>query len=254
MHPLERRQPGDVHEQAGVVGRPDVDVERPASSSSQHHESVLGPRSGSDALTHQKAALDLFRAAGCEPEAVDHVVFTHLDGIGMGAITDGAPAGEESWRPAFANADLIVSETEYEYLVGRTDEVSGAAAFAQLDDQGIVRAVETPHEILPGVTLRLTGAHSPGHCCVELESGTARAVIIGHLAISPLHAAVGVSSNHLDGEAAWHALASILDGAALDGALVAGSLWPTPGAARISGTDPYVLVPAAPSATPVSSA
>ena len=211
-------------------------------------------RSGSDAVTHQRAAFDLLRAAGCESEAVDHVVFTHLDGIGMAVLADGAPAGDESWTPAFANADLLVSETEYEHIAGRPEEIGGAAAFAQLDALGVVRPVETPHEIISGVTLRLTGAHSPGHCCIDIESDGDRAVIVGHLAISPLHAAVGVSSNHLDSEAAWRELAQILDDAARDDALVAGSLWPTPGAAHVVGTDPYVLVPAAPSATPVSSA
>lgn len=211
-------------------------------------------RSGSDALTHQKAAFDLLRAAGCEPEAVDHVVFTHLDGIGMAVLADGAPAGNESWTPAFANADLLVSETEYAYIVGQPDELGGAAAFAQLDALGVVRPVETPHAILPGVTLRLTGAHSPGHCCVDIESDDVRAVIIGHLAISPLNAAAGVSSNHLDSEAAWHELSRILDEASSDGTLIAGSLWPAPGAARVSGTHPYVLLPAAPPAMPISSA
>ena len=211
-------------------------------------------RAAPDAVDHQTAAFDLLRAAGCDPDAVDHVVLTHLDGIGMAALTDGASDGEESWTPAFANANLIVSESEYAHIVGQTSTDIAATAFAQLDAQGVVRPVETPHEIMPDVTLRLTGAHGPGHCCVEIESGADRAVILGHLAISPLHAAVGVSSNHDRPEAAWQELSRILDEAALDGALIAGSLWPAPGAARVSTTDPYVLTPAPTWATPVSSA
>ena len=209
-------------------------------------------RSGPGAVGHQKAAFDLFRAAGHDPDTVDHVVFTHLDGIGMAALADGADAGDEAWTPAFPNADLIVSAQEYAHLAGETD-VGGLAAFNRLDELGIVRPVETPHQLLPDVMLCLTGAHSPGHCRIEIESGGDRAVLIGHLAISPLHAAVGVSANHNDPRLAWQEFSVVLDDAARDDALVAGSLWPAPGAARVSGTDPYVLTPAPPSPAPITS-
>jgi glyoxylase-like metal-dependent hydrolase (beta-lactamase superfamily II) len=201
-------------------------------------------RSGPTAVDHQTAAFDLLRATGVEPESVDQLVLTHLDGIGMAALADGAPEGEETWTPAFPHADVIVSESEYDYIASRPVDLMGADGFAALDDAGVVRPVAVPHEIAPGVTLRPTGKHSPGHCCVHIESGTRRAVMIGHLAISPLHAARGVSANHHDSEGAWNELRTVLDDAAHDGALVAGSLWPAPGAARVTATEPFELVPA----------
>lgn len=201
-------------------------------------------RSGQGAVDHQTAAFDLLRAAEVEPESVDQVVLTHLDGIGMVALADGSPAGEETWTPAFPRADVVISQPEYDYISSGPVDLGGADAFTALDAAGVVRPVTAPYEIAPGVTLRPTGKHSPGHCCVHIESGISRAVMIGHLAISPLHAAAGISANHQDPEGAWTELRRVLDGAADDNALVTGSLWPLPGGARVTATDPYRLVPA----------
>jgi glyoxylase-like metal-dependent hydrolase (beta-lactamase superfamily II) len=201
-------------------------------------------RTGPEAVDHQNTAFDLLRAASCGPADVDQVVLTHLDGIGMAALADGAPAGAETWAPAFPRAEVVISQNEYDFATTRPADLMGAEAFAQLDARGVVRPVSTPHEVTDGVTLRQTGAHSPGHCCIDIESEGERAVLLGHLAISPLHAAVGVSTNHVDRAGAWTALATDLNQACEDGALVAGSLWPYPGAAQVTETDPFVLVPA----------
>lgn len=218
---------------------------------SSHQTIVIDPcgasdpflRTGPEAVDHQIAAFDLLRAASCEPADVDQVVLTHLDGIGMVALADGAPAGTETWSPAFPDAEVVISQDEYDFVATGPADLMGADAFAQLDARGVVRPVLTPYEIADGVTLRQTGAHSAGHCCIDIESEGERAVLLGHLAISPLHAAVGASTNHVDRAGAWTALAADLNRAAGDGALVAGSLWPYPGAARVTAIDPLVLVP-----------
>jgi len=204
-------------------------------------------RSGRDAVGHQEAAFASLRAAGCEPSDVDAVVLTHLDGIGMAALADGSPAGEEEWTPAFADAPVVVSQAEYETIAadlqGDEPELMGAVAFAALDALDAVRPVATPHELAPGVTLRLTEGHGPGHCVVDIESDGGRAVMLGHLAVSPLHAGRGVGALHVDPDRAWSELCGVLDAAAGDDALVMGALWPHPGAARVSATDPYALRP-----------
>lgn len=205
-------------------------------------------RRGPEAVGHQEAAFASLRAAGCEPSDVDAVVLTHLDGIGMAALADGSPAGEEQWTPAFTDAPVIVSRPEYETIADDLQadepELMGAVAFAALDALGAVRAVATPHELAPGVTLRLTEGHGPGHCVVEIESDGERAVMLGHLAVSPLHAGRGVGALHVDPDRAWTELCGVLDDAARDGALVMGALWPHPGAARVGAADPYELRPA----------
>ncbi len=200
-------------------------------------------RTGPDAVGHQEAAFAALGAAGVEREAVDIVVLTHLDGIGMAALADGGPAGEEQWTPAFPNAGVVVSEAQYWWLDAPSFEPSGMAAFTQLDAAGMVLPTPTPSELAPGLTLRLTADHGPGHCCVEIGSPGDRAVMIGHLAISPLHAARGEYSLHVDAGAAWDMLQEILHDASSDGELVMGSLWPAPGAVRVTATDPFVLEP-----------
>lgn len=202
-------------------------------------------RSGPDAVGHQDAAFAAFRAAGHGPDTVEQVVLTHLDGIGMVALADGAAAGQEAWTPAFPNATVVVSQDEYEHIAASPEQCPGAEAFAQLDALGVVRPVPAPTEVLPGVTLETTGGHGPGHCVVRVSGSDRNAVLLGHLAVSPLHAGQGASGPHLDVEEAWRQLARILDDAAGTDTLLAGALWPSPGSATVATTDDgYVLLPA----------
>jgi glyoxylase-like metal-dependent hydrolase (beta-lactamase superfamily II) len=204
-------------------------------------------RSGPDGLVHQQAAFELFEAAGCSPSEVTGLVLTHLDGIGMAALSDGAAAGSETWSPAFENAPILISQPEYEAILAHPAEFAdvGGAAFAQLCERGVVQPVDVPHQLAAGVTLRPTMGHSAGHCVVDIESGGQRAVLVGHLAISPLHAAAGLRPElHRDGEVAWREFDHILRDAAEKDVLVVGVLWPEPGAARVTGVDPFTLVPA----------
>ncbi len=199
-------------------------------------------RSGADAVGHQEAAFAALAAAGHQPSDFDAVVLTHLDGIGMVALADGADAGSETWRAAF-DCPVLVSAAEYAYIA--TDpSIPGATAFAQLDALGAIETVDPPHAIAPGVTLRPTGAHSPGHCVIDIESDGARAVLVGHLAVSPLHAAIGPCAGlHREPDDAWTEFSAVLRAAGEDEAVVFGSLWPTPGAAVVTAVDPFVLSP-----------
>lgn len=200
-------------------------------------------RVGQEAVTHQDAAFAALEASGVDIAEVDLVVLTHLDGIGMVALADGGEAGKESWRPAFPNARVIVSEAELATVRDEPD-TPGRRAFQLLDEFGIVSAVPVPHELAPGVVLRPTAGHGPGHCLVEIVSRDDRAVLLGHLALSPLHAALGVvDSAHVDAPTAWAALDTELRRSAVDGTVLTASLWPTPGAARVTERDPYVLEP-----------
>ncbi len=225
-------------------------------------------RSGPEAVSHQEAAFNALVAAGCEPDSVTKVVFSHLDGIGMAALADGSDAGQESWRPAFANSALTIAAAEYQFILagwspaepaveGSGDEglgddglgddggLLGRRAFLQLDAQDVVRPVDMPAELAPGISMTHTGGHSPGHAIITCESEGQRAVLIGHLAINPLHAATGHRDDllHADTGAGWQALEDVLNNAHEDQALVIGPLFPSPGAARVAATGPFKLVP-----------
>ena len=196
-------------------------------------------RTGPEAITHQDAAFAAFRAAGFESDAVDTVVMSHLDGIGMNALVD----TDGHWRPAFPRAPIVLSDIEWA-KTRRRAEHTDAAALLDLNALGAVVPVSLPHRITRDVEMVASGGHSPGHATVVVRSGDERGLFLGHLAVSPMQAAVARPiALHDDPELGGRALRSWLEDAATDDALVIGPLWPAPGAAHVR-LDPVELVPA----------
>lgn len=192
-------------------------------------------RSGPEAIDHQTAAFAAFRAAGFDPLAVDTVILSHLDGIGMAATM----TADGGWEPAFPSARLLVSRSEYNLIAAHPD-IPGAEVFALLDQAGVVSPVELPHRVTDEIELTGTGGHSEGHLVVAVSSEGDHAVLLGHLAISPIDLLTphGASQLHVDPTAAATALAKLLDTAFDRDAVVFGPLWPAPGAIRIPGMAP----------------
>ena len=197
-------------------------------------------RSGDAALEHQAAAFAAFRAAGYDPDQVDIVIMSHLDGIGMNALVDATGA----WSPAFPNAPIVISELEWNRVRTRSG-VSGSEALTSLHAAGHVTTVALPHSVTPEVTMVIAGGHTAGMATIVVESDGARALFLGHLAVNPVHAAVTCDSVlHDDPVVGAAALQTWLADAATDDALVIGPLWPAPGAARVTSLEPLVLQPA----------
>jgi glyoxylase-like metal-dependent hydrolase (beta-lactamase superfamily II) len=188
-------------------------------------------RSGPEAITHQEAMLAALAAAGIEPGSVDLLVLTHLDGIGLAGVVD--EAGR--WSPAFGDARIVMNHREVDFLASAdASGVAGLEAFTQLVDQGAVDAVGDDHDLAPGVRLVHTGGHSVGHAVVHVASGPSRAVLIGHLAVSPLNlTAPIVATAHRDVDVAAEVIDDLLVAAAATGTIVIGPLWPHPGAGRV---------------------
>jgi glyoxylase-like metal-dependent hydrolase (beta-lactamase superfamily II) len=180
---------------------------------------------GADAAAHQEAFAGVLARTGYSRESIDAVIATHIDGIGMIAWRDG-----EDWVPFFPNAEVILSKRELDAIAG-PDEYSpqGGDALLELAGAGVVTAVGDEHVVTPDVTLRWTGAHSPGHQVVDIASGGDRATMLGHLALSPLHLALD-GQVHMDPVGANAAMRALGDGRVL-----VGPLWPAPGAVRWDG-------------------
>jgi glyoxylase-like metal-dependent hydrolase (beta-lactamase superfamily II) len=186
-------------------------------------------RSDADAAAHQEAFATMLAASGVPRESVTHAVATHLEGFGMFAWRE----ADGSWVPFFPNAPILVSQRELDAFDAGEYRATGADVIAQLRARGALHGVGDLHTLTPAVTLEHTGAHSAGHLVVRIESGNERAIVVGHLAVSPLHLGTGpCPQEHPDPDTAWAVLESYR---ALDGALLIGPLWPTPGAGRWAG-------------------
>lgn len=193
-------------------------------------------RTGSEAATHEAAVVAAMASAGHPVASVDTVVMSHLDGIGMVASLDESGGS----HPLFPKARVVTSERELAY-VKAGHEIQGSAAFLSLVEQGCVEGAACPAEIAPGITLEVTGGHSPGHAVLRLGDD---AVFIGHLLINPIQVVGGVMpGQHYVATEAFNALERELAWAAEHEALVVGPLWPEPGAGRVAGP-PWTISPA----------
>ena len=187
----------------------------------------------SDAATEQAqqhSIADLLSESGFDRMSVDLLVMTHIEGVGMSAWRE----VDGSWSRFFPNANVAVSVAALEAFLARErtgDDDVEFDAWHALIDQGVVVTYDDGEAIVSGVTAHLTGAHCPGHSVLHfgVDAGAPEATMLGHLAISPVHLATGeCPRQHPEPALAW----SMLRGAADDGRLLIGPLWPAPGSGR----------------------
>jgi len=141
------------------------------------------PRAGQLAMRLQ--------AAGINPSSVTDVVLTHLhmDHIG-GLLVDGlknqllpdlsvhlASAEAEFWEaPDFSRT---VMPSPIPDVLRRT-----AAQFLNVY-RSRLRPFETEYEVAPGVLIRRTGGHTPGHSIIRIESGGEALIFAGDAVFQP---------------------------------------------------------------------
>ena len=108
---------------------------------------------------------------GLSEDDIDYVIQTHLhlDHVG-GAVKDD---GSGNVVPRFPNAEYIVQKSEYE--AARNPDDRSLAAYDMdkiqpLDSARQLRIIDGNYDLMPGIKLVLTGAHSFGHQGVIIES------------------------------------------------------------------------------------
>ncbi len=127
------------------------------------------------------------REFGLEPEAVTHVVFTHMHpDHGGGATTRGE---DGTVRPTFPHARVVIQAREYEAMTRphlRTKHAYYEENWRPIEAAGLLQQVDGAAEVVPGVSVHLTGGHSLGHQAVKIEGGGATVLHLGDLL--PTHA------------------------------------------------------------------
>lgn len=182
--------------------------------------------------------LAALRAAGIDPDEVDLVVNSHVDGIGANVQADGSPT--------FPNARYVLPAAELEDLRAGTHIDERGLAFLALDDQGRIETVTGGEHLLPGVHLEDAPGHNRGNVVVWITSGGEQAVIVGHLFLHPAQiAAPEVANGDLDPEALTRTRRALLARCAKERALLIGPLFAAPGGGRVEADgDSWRLVPA----------
>ena len=109
------------------------------------------------AITKEPTLEESLERIGVSPPDVTHVLFTHLH-------FDHAGGGDR-----FENATYIAQRREWEAMT--TPDVLHSRSYRQEDrpPEDRLQLVDGTKEPLPGVAVRLTGGHTPGHQVVILE-------------------------------------------------------------------------------------
>ena len=184
---------------------------------------------------HQAAYAAAFAAAGIPIETIDTVLLSHIESIGLSAVS-----GAGGWRPFFPNARLLMSDRAHQSFVDHPPDGQLQEALRTLLDAGKIDTFSNGAEIAPGLSAEWTGMHDIGHCAFHVHAGTeTTATFVGHLAATPLHLATGpCPSQNYEPDDAWRWLTAITSNPSQ---LIIGPLWPSPGAIRWHGDHPVAI-------------
>lgn len=183
---------------------------------------------------------DELRKAGHAPEAITHVILTHLHSDHANGLVDDAGA------PVFPNAELLVHTQEHEFWMRPNDGSESASVLRTRARNKInlapyekrIRLMRDGESLL-GCSPMLAPGHSPGHTCWKVETGATAMLAWGDLVhfstVQISHPRTAVRYD-LDPDRARQSRLSFLEMAARDRLLIAGAHVAAPGLGHVSRT------------------
>ncbi|MHC4107186.1 MAG: MBL fold metallo-hydrolase [Planctomycetota bacterium] len=120
----------------------------------------------------RRTVVDALREAGCEPEAISHVVVTHLHFDHAAALTRLDDGG--NLVSTFPNAAVFVQKTEWEDALANKSTMGKTYLRSHVDPIAAqVRPVDGEQTILPGLRAVPMSGHTWGHqaVCFDDEQG-----------------------------------------------------------------------------------
>jgi glyoxylase-like metal-dependent hydrolase (beta-lactamase superfamily II) len=119
-------------------------------------------------------AAEALRQAQVRAEAVDHVLVTHAHYDHIGGLT------------AFGAAEVIMTETEYDFWTGPMAGRQQFAAHAEQAEIGCLRRLRAAgqltlirggRQVAPGIELLEVGGHTPGQAIVTVRAGDRQVIL-----------------------------------------------------------------------------
>ena len=138
----------------------------------------VAPWAPGEGLTAEQAYED----AGVDPSEVSTVVLTHMHPDHSGGIrgSDG--------EPRFANARHVLHPADWAFLAGELSEFSALArpGLYRVHELGMLDLDEGNREVVPGIEVRHTPGHTPGHRSVLVHGGDEVMLLTGDLLFLPI--------------------------------------------------------------------
>ena len=133
--------------------------------------------------------LNDFNRKGIDTADIDTVFLTHLHGDHVGWNTKPADLSD----PTFENARYTVHRADWEHFTSEEvlSDFRGEAvkrSVIPLAEAGVLDLMDGETELAPGIQAIHTPGHTPGHMSLLISSGRERALLIGDVLGSPMHA------------------------------------------------------------------
>lgn len=133
------------------------------------------------AVDRPRGLVAALRGAGVAPEAVDHVVLSHIHWDHAGGLVSRAG---DALVPTFPNARHHIQRGTWEAAFDRAGPRAASYHPERLEpiaDADRLSLVDGDGEVLPGIELRLAGGHCEAHAVVLVRSAGQTAAFLGDL-------------------------------------------------------------------------